>query len=160
MKAAGTFETRFPVDSYSIIPKTLVVAALIFAFSESWWLTIAGGVPAGLLLHFIPNGYDCKVLLNGSMLSFYFFRPWFRKEAFDLTKIDKAVVEPENAAQTLKDIWWRSDMLWPVGNSKLKLFRNGHLVHTVDFRTNPEDTRKLAELISLQFPSELQTVHP
>ncbi|TPE42892.1 hypothetical protein [Pontibacter mangrovi] len=160
MKTADNFETRFPSDVYGIVPKTLVVAALVFAFTESWLIKIAVGVPAGLLLHIIPNSYDCKVFLNGSMLSFQFFRPWFRKEVIDLTEIDRAVVEPERTEQTLKDFWWRSDMLWPVGNSKLMLYRNGYLVQTINFRTNPEDTRKLADLISHQIPSEIPTVHP
>lgn len=160
MKATENFETRFPNDIYSILPKTLVVAALVFAFTENWLLTIAGGVPAGLLLHIIPNADDCKVRLTGCTLSFHFFRPWFRKEVFDLTKFVKAVVEPEKAEQTLKDLWWRSDMLWTVGNSRLNLYRNHQLVYTLNFRTNPEDTRKLAELISLYFHSELPTVHP
>lgn len=160
MKAIDTFESRFPVDCYSIIPKTLVVAALVYAFSENWLLTIAGGVPAGLLLHFIPNAYDCKVRLEGSLLSFYFFRPWFRKEAYDLSNVDKADIEPENSVQTLKEIWWRSDRLWPLGNSRLKLYRNNQVVYTLNFRTNPEDTRRLAELISLRFPTETQIVHP
>lgn len=160
MKATDKFKTRLPLSVYGIIPKTLVVAAFAFAFTENWLITIAGGVPTGLLLHFLLNAYDSKVTFDKGILSFYYFRPMLRKQTVNLSKVDNAIVAPERKDYVMRDVWWKTDMLLPLGYSKLLLYRDSSLIYTLNFRTNTEDTRKLAELIKQSFPSELPTVHP
>ncbi|MDX5437192.1 MAG: hypothetical protein LPK03_08355 [Pontibacter sp.] len=158
MNPAGEFKTRLPKSVYGIVPKTLLLVILLFIVSNSWILAVAAGIPAGLLLHFLLNAYDSKVTFEQGVISFYFFRPWLRKQTVNLSKIDNVILAPERKDYVLKNAWWKSDMVLPLGYSKLLRYRDQSLIYTLNFRTNREDTLKLAELLRQQFPSGSSTV--
>lgn len=160
MNPAGKFKTRLPKSVYGIIPKTLLLVALLYAVSNSWLFAAAVGIPAALLLHFLVNVYDSKVTFERGIISFYFFRPWLRKQTVNLFKVDNAILAPEREDYVLKDAWWKSDMVLPLGYSKLLLYRDQSLIYTLNFRTNAEDTKRLAELIRQQFALGSSTAQP
>ncbi|WP_439881006.1 hypothetical protein ACSX1A_17895 [Pontibacter sp. MBLB2868] len=135
-------KTGIPANTYSLIPKVVVLSLLLGYVIENTLLAIGLGILSGLILHVWGSYYDCVVHLENGVAKFYFLRPFFFKEEHDLKHLDKGEIIREDKDRTQRDIWWQADMLFQFSYDRLILHK-GATVHEVRFRTNENDLPKL-----------------